>query len=412
MKSYGNTTDLKSKIIKELPSLCIDNDWIKRTEKSSLGKLMFQNGYLDLRKKLFFDNATYSFDPEIVFTYKIPHNWTAETEEDVQYRLSIQKRLFYDPLGKDVGDFFIYNLACGLAGDVMKRIIFGLGYGNTGKSTLTKAIIGSCGGYAETFNANNLAHKQTGQDQAQQNRWIMLKRFKRIILSNEINTEITLNGNAIKALSSGGDEMEGRSHGEVERSFSIQFLTVIFANDLPDIKPYDKPLDQRVKVVSYTKQYVEEEPTNEMELSKDATINVEVDTLKFKEAFIRLLIHKYLDGRDGRFNTDPNGVVSAKKDWIGEDANYLYKFLEDYKITDNPDDYVVSSDIKSWLTANKLGISMKRFGMDMKLYSTQNKLKSILSKGKKIRGKTLQVWTGIKRIEENYDFDEEDSNEE
>lgn len=204
-KSYGNTTDLKNRIIKEMPSLCIDDNWIKRTERSSLGMLMFQNGHLG--SGLFYDNTKYDFNPNIVFTYKIPHDWICETEMMTKYRLNIEKRLFYDPLGKEVGDFFIYNLARGLAGDVMKRIIFGLGYGNTGKSTLSKALLRSCGGYVDSFNANNLAYKQTGQDQAQQNRWIMLKKDRRIILSNEVNSQATLNGNGIKALSSGGDEL-------------------------------------------------------------------------------------------------------------------------------------------------------------------------------------------------------------
>ena len=407
VKSYGNTTDLKNRIIKEMPSLCIDNDWIKRTERSSLGCLMFMNGYLNLRTGLFYDNETYPFNPDIVFTYKIPHKWVQENDADVMYRLSIEKRLFHDPLGRAVGDFLIYNLARGLAGDVMKRIIFGLGYGNTGKSTLSKALLRSCGGYVDTFNANNLAYKHTGQDQAQQNRWIMLKRNKRIILSNEINSQITLNGNGIKALSSGGDELEGRGHGEAERTFSIQFLSVVFANDLPTIKPYDDAIDKRIRVASYTKQYVDGEPSNEMELKGDPEIDSEIDTLRFQQAFVKVLILKYLDGQDGRFNDDPMEVIQAKQDWIGEEANCLALLQKDYEITNDPEDYVLSSEIKEWITQKKIGITMKRFGMDMKLYCCKNKLENVLSKDKKRNGKCQQAWCGIRYIRESYDCDEE-----
>lgn len=407
IKSYGNTTDLKNKIIKEMPSLCIDDNWIKRTERSSLGMLMFQNGYLDLRSGLFYDNKDYPFNPNIVFSYKIPHDWICETEESIKYKLDIEKRLFYDPLGKDVGDFFIYNLARGLAGDVMKRIIFGLGYGNTGKSTLSKALLRSCGGYVDTFNANNLAYRQTGQDQAQQNRWIMLKKDKRIILSNEVNSQVTLNGNGIKALSSGGDELEGRGHGESERSFNIQFLTVVFANDLPTIKPYDDAVDKRIRVVSYTKQYVEGEPMNEMELTGDPEIDTEIDSIEFQQAFLKILVLKYLDGKNGQFDADPLGVIAAKQDWIGTEATCLSKLCEDYEITDNADDYALSSDIENWIKENKIGISMKRFGMDMKLHCVRNKYVNVASKVKKINGKTPQVWVGIKKIQDIHNSDNE-----
>jgi phage/plasmid-associated DNA primase len=399
VKSYGNTTDLKTKIIREITSLCIDNDWIKKTERSSLGMLMFQNGYLDLRSGLFYDNSKYPYNPNIVFTYKIPHDWVVqETEDDMKYRKSVAERMFYEPLGKEVGDFFIYNLARGLAGDVMKRIIFGLGYGNTGKSTLSKALLRSCGGYVDTFNANNLAYKQTGQDQAQQNRWIMMKKDKRIILSNEVNSQITLNGNGIKALSSGGDEMEGRGHCEAETTFSIQFLSVVFANDLPAIKPYDDAIDKRLRVVSYEKQYVDRDPENEMELRGDSGIDEEIDTIKFQRAFVRILILQYLDGKDGRFNFDPIAVIAAKKDWIGEEATCLSKFQEDFRITDDENDFIRSSEIEDWLKYKNLGISMKRFGKDMKLHSVQRKYNNVKNGQKKVGGRNVQVWLGIKRI--------------
>jgi phage/plasmid-associated DNA primase len=360
---------------------------------------------LDLRSGLFYDNAKYPFNPKIVFTYKIPHDWVQESEEEYKYRQSVERRMFHEPLGEDVGDFFIYNLARGLAGDVMKRIIFGLGYGNTGKSTLSKALLRSCGGYVDTFNANNLAYRQTGQDSAQQNRWIMLKKDKRIILSNEINSQITLNGNGIKALSSGGDELEGRGHGEAERSFSIQFLTVVFANDLPTIKPYDDAIDKRIRVVSYNKQYVEGEPQNEMELTGDPLIDEEIETVEFQRAFVRILVEKYLEGKDGRFNNDPEKVVAAKQDWIGEEATCLAKFCEDYEITDSPDDYIPSNEIENWLKEKKIGISMKRFGMDMKLNIVKNKWINVETKDKKISGKARKVWFGVKRICETFDGD-------
>ena len=61
--SYGNDTALMSSCIKLIKSQCVDKEWLKQKQNSSLGKLLFKNGYLDLRKNEFYTE----FDPETVF---------------------------------------------------------------------------------------------------------------------------------------------------------------------------------------------------------------------------------------------------------------------------------------------------------------------------------------------------------
>ena len=84
VKSYGNTTNLQKLMIEQLKTLCIDNNWIRRTQDSSLRKLLFHNGYYDLEKKAFFDKKTYGFNPNIVFTGKIHHEYK-QKEIDFDY---------------------------------------------------------------------------------------------------------------------------------------------------------------------------------------------------------------------------------------------------------------------------------------------------------------------------------------
>ena len=52
--------------------------------------------------------------------------------------------------------------------------------------------------------------------------------------------------------------MQGRIHGGLETEFIPQFLTVVLANDIPEIKPYDDAVEDRVRVYSYTKSFVDE----------------------------------------------------------------------------------------------------------------------------------------------------------
>jgi phage/plasmid-associated DNA primase len=114
------------------------------------------------------------------------------------------------------------------------------------------------GQYCGTFTAENLAFNNNTNDEAQKLRWAFLFRHKRLVISNEITNNRSLNGNLIKKVCSGGDSMQGRIHGGLETEFIPQFLTIVLANDIPEIKPYDDAVEDRVRVYSYTKSFVDE----------------------------------------------------------------------------------------------------------------------------------------------------------
>ena len=82
----------------------------------------------------------------------------------------------------------------------MKKFLFGLVDANNGKSTIVKACQSAFGEYIGSFNAENLCFKTSGADEADQMRWALLLRYKRIIFSNEIKMSTEINGNMIKKL--------------------------------------------------------------------------------------------------------------------------------------------------------------------------------------------------------------------
>ena len=115
-RSYGNTSVLLDKIITLLKTLNVNNDWLKKSQSSSLGKILFENGYYNFTEQKLYDR----FNPTIVFFGKIHHKFETFTDEDLLYMDTIKERIFYNSLGKDVGDYFILNLARGLSGECMK----------------------------------------------------------------------------------------------------------------------------------------------------------------------------------------------------------------------------------------------------------------------------------------------------
>ena len=399
-KGYGNSTTLQRQMIPQLKILCINNDWLKDSENTSLKKLLFLDGYLDLVTGIFFE----IYNPKIVFMNRIQQRYQNKSVDE-SYIEDLKQRLFNNPLGSEVGNYFLLSIARGLAGDVMKKIVFGLGGTNGGKSTITKACVNSFGEYVSSFNAENLSYNKSSTDEAAKLRWAMLLRFKRLIFSNEIKNTVELNGNDIKKISSGGDTLIGRIHGGLECQFTPHFLAIVLANDIPKITPYDDAVNNRINVVSFSKQFVDE-PSNEFELKKDENLEEEMRTDKFRYHFMKLVINRYLQYiREGKKDIVPLEITNAKVEWIGDDTdfNIISKFEETFEITNNPLHYIESGDIQIWLDAQKVGISFKKFSVEFKKYCIVKKFISVESKNKKINGRVAKVWTGVSNIstEEN-----------
>ena len=72
---------------KIMKTLCVNNNWMQQYERSGLGKVLFNNGYFDKRKGLFFpiNELSEFYTPEIVFFGKIHHDYIEPTKDDLVY---------------------------------------------------------------------------------------------------------------------------------------------------------------------------------------------------------------------------------------------------------------------------------------------------------------------------------------
>jgi hypothetical protein len=368
-----------------IQGLTYDADWLNKKANSSLGYVCFNNGYVDKFGKL------HPFDPSIVFMNKINRDYI---KGNSTYCNSILERFFTIPLGDDIGRCYLQRLSMALFGETMKNIYFCLGETDTGKSTIVKALTKSCADLVGTFNAESLSVKDTSQDEAQQMRWAFLLRYKRIIFSNELSMTAKLNGNMLKKISSGGDDLVGRTHCANETKFRPHFIAFIFANDICEIKPYDTAVDNRLRVVPYTKKYTEN--PSETELLRDDNLEKEMETEEFQQAFISLLINTYVEYFAYGKMEDPDGMKHAKKSWVVQEANILNKFLEDFEITNNPEHYVTCSEIRTWNEENKTGVSDTSMGRDLTAHALKHKMEHVVCKVKKLNSKSTRIWSGIR----------------
>ena len=218
-----------------------------------------------------------------------------------------------------------------------------------------------------------------------------------------MNVEIS--SNMIKKLSSGGDKVIGRVHNDLETDFIPHYLCISCANDIPKISEIEKDdaINLRIKVISYTKKYVDE-PSNEFELKKDDNINKEMNSEEFKTAFNFIIFDAYSNYlKNKKLDIEPESVKAFKSEWVGDGGSNstIIKFLESYNISNDVKHNTPSRDIEAWIKDENIGITIKKFSIELKKYCQINKLINVESKQKKICNKNIQVWIGIEQIKED-----------
>jgi len=376
-----------------------NDEWVQQLFHSSFGYVLFNNGYWDCKQGVFHPTHSPLFDSSILFTEKIPIDY--DSTDSSEYKERIRHLLFSEPFGETVGHYYLLQLARALAGDHMKRFLVGIGPSNTGKSILTSALGAACGGYFEGWSAGNLVYKQSSQDEGQQHRWLYLLRTKRIVISNEMKSTVPIDANIIKKMSNGGhDPIIGRIHHGNETSFKFGGLALLFAQDLPKIIPIDDAVSSRVRAIPYSKVYVDE-PSNEYELKKDVRLDEEIQTPAFRMAFLQLMFQTYLEfHQGGRMDIELDEIKQAVLDVVGTETNVMDAFLNQYEITNNPEDFIPSSSIQQWLTDTKKGVTITKLGMELQRYVKIHKFENVSSSNKKVNKKVMKCWFGVREIED------------
>jgi hypothetical protein len=377
-----------------------DNGWATTLYTSSYGYVLFTNGYWDFMGCRFVAMDSPEFDDSICFLEQIPFDY--KEEMGAQNAARVQRALFLEPFGPRVAEYFIRQLARGLAGDAIKRFLVGIGPSNTGKSILTGALRSACGSYFGDWTGANLVDRHTSQDGGQQMRWLMLLRTKRIVVSNEIKTRQSLDSNTMKVMSSGGDDgITGREHGGNEQQgVTMRLLPILFAQDLPKISPIDDALSNRIRAIPYSKVYVDK-PSNALELKKDPGLVADIKTEAFRMGLLHVLFDAYTRfHQGGQVEEEIDEIREAVSDVIGTELNIVDSFKLHFEITNDPSHFVSSKVIQAWLTDGKYNVTITKLGMELKRYIQINKFANVCNKNKKIDRKTVMVWHGIREFPE------------
>jgi len=411
--SYGGELPLMKRALELLPSLCIDSDWLERVQNSSRGYILFGNGYWDAHALTFHPvdegHITRGFDPNIAFFARVPRPYVPPTEGIKAMAEHIRQSLFVDSLGDVQGNHMLQLLARAFVGECMKKMLIGVGVSNSGKGVITLLCKAALGDYYGDFNGDDLAYTKNSADSGAKQRWMLLKRWARIIVSNELNTDTPLNGNVLKRMCAGGDGLVGRQHHGNETSFIPHFMPVLLCNDLPQITPCDDAVLTRTKAYGFNKARVAN-PTGDHELLADPDIKQKVASPEYMNGFIQLLLSVYSEWSEMKDDSTPAEVEEMTTVWVKGDAHssVVDEFLESFEITGVSTDFVPVKTIADWLSGTSCGGTTKKLMYLLKAHCALKHLPAVSTASVRSGGKVVRSWVGVSAIRDESADDEEE----
>jgi len=399
-----------------------DRHFINKLWSSNIGKLCFNNGYWDFGlNKL----CKYEDNKNLHTTIKIRRNYN---QGNINIKQQIYERVLYPIFNndKDMMTVWLNYISRGMAGHIEdKSWAVNTGERNCGKSVLGGLISDTFESYVRATNSENFLYKNTATDSAKQLSWLVPCEFKRLLITNEITIDsedkYKINGNILKKLSSGGDEMEARVNHKDEINFKVQSRVCMFANDLPPIEPSDaketcitfrykskfvdsddKRLNQNSTMKDYTinkdgeiEYLLDENGNNIMKVltnyhRKDDSIKDWCKKDEVLDAFTDIIFEHY-----GEVAPLPKEMLDEINDFKDEESDEnkfysLFIFSDDETYNSNDTEYLTVQEIKKIVSMNKLSLSSQKY----KIYLEK---KGCFKTKKRVSGKSLNIWNRIQR---------------
>lgn len=391
--SFAFTPRRRKEMLENLMAVSIDNSTLKEIESSSLGKLLFKNGYLD--GHTFHPLKDCKPNPTLAFFTRVEADLTfPKCDADRAEMEMVKQKLFFAPLGEELGQYLITFLARALMGHTqMKLFPFLVGFSNTGKTTLYKLIKQAFNGVVGDFNIDCIVYnKNGGGDPAQKQRWALLNRYNRLMFASESGAD-TVDSRMYKSLSSAGDGLTARQHCGNEETFMPHFTCVGLTNQMVSFAPADDAVSNRCRAVFYKRAFVpaEEVVNEEYHIARDAEFETYMETPRCLEVLRWVMIDAFVSFLETPQMTFP--VSAENNDFVSSSkVNDIDAFLEDFDITGEcgySGDKITVKEFNEWYKASGLKGSKSTFFESIKRHAVIHGLtveKARLNSARVIRG--------------------------
>ncbi len=326
-KRYKNT------IIEQCTEIFYRDDFVKNLDENKL-LIGFENGIFDLEHKIFRNGCP---DDMVSMTTKL--NYYELDTDDLYYKelKSFFKTIFPE---KDKREYVLNVLSYIVSGDCSKEeFYFFTGTGSNGKSKLFLLIKTALGQYYKPMDARVLTQKRGSASGASPE--LADKKGVRCCSLDEPEADSTIQGGFLK-YQSGGDELCCRGLFKDPIYFYPQYKSFLICNDLPELSNVDGGLIRRIKVIHFDQKFVDH-PTKSYEHARDYELDKKI--VNWGEAFIALLIERYLKVKEKGMTAEPESVKSHTREYL-QDCDRMMEYIDgNYIKTDKQNEKVNIADM-------------------------------------------------------------------
>lgn len=408
-RPYSSTTSGMEKIIKYLELNCsllfpIDKNFINDVNRKTEGLTFYQDKYYNWKTKTF--HQIQSNNLPIIYIDRLAPDLNIITKKDIKDYTDKYLNMF-DEKNRKIA---LRQLSRALAGHFRdKKWNCWIGYRNSGKGFNQEQVKYSFGEYCTTFNVPMLKTQHKGD--ASDMRWLLSKQMhlKRVGFSDETASIegkiLSMDGDTIKKIVSGGDAVEARGHHKDEVDVIVIASLFVSLNEMRPCEPADAL--QNCITIRMPYKFVDAEIVGDdiCHKKKDETIKTQIKTERNRDIFTKIMFDAY-------------GDVITEKDYTEEMIDERNE-MTNGKLTEPPSiiKKMLVKDENEWLSTDELRMIFKPCKMsDTKLFQILKARGFIASKksfGLGNNKKQVQGYKGYKLyIEPEPEYAEEKCKEE
>jgi hypothetical protein len=353
-----------------------DPEFYQKLHTTTLGKLCFDDGVYDFRRRAFYEWNSHELKSNPVYSLTKIHRNFPKSVDDA-FKRECYDRVFVASMGEENAARWVAFLSRAVAGEITDKLFATIITNrDCSKGVTNDWLMSAFGSYVRQAESTNflVQRERSGADAAKENGWLVDFQTVRLMLVQEFpidmkNKGMKINSKLIKSINSGGDQIEGRKNYKDAMTFNIQSSTVFMVNDLPAYTT-DDVLEKCVQLTStvqfkqqeFIDDKLEEAEGNEelYEYRKnrfkvaDPNLRTDVKSHRWADALVRLLIDNYADKH----------VTIQKSAIEGEqDIQLDERILSAFKLSGCDDDFVSNEDMRD--LAVEWGCSLKKLKIEI-----------------------------------------------
>ncbi len=336
---------------------------------TTLGKICFEDGVYDFRRKQFNTwNDEYLKSNPVYSCVKITRNFPNTTDALQEEDEKRMKKVFYDSMGEESAEMFLKYLARVAAGEIQDKNFSSLIFErDSSKGVINDWFETAFQNYVGQADSDSFLTKDSMGDSEKENGWLLPFQYKRFMFVSEFTIDFkhsrkTISSKLVKSINSGGDTLKGRYMRENGVSFKLQVSTIFMGNDMPPPDSNDmfekclqltssvqfKSQDRIQELLDQVKDRPSLVASRQQKLKvADHTLRASVKTDDYADSLIRLMI-KYYDTKE---------ILLKQSKHIDEEQESLDIGIEDaFVITGNYDDRVTNDELREFARDTNVGL--------------------------------------------------------